>query len=299
MFRIVATALALCAGCTTPCDALDARARDCHAAPSRYVDDRYAACTALREDLGTETFDRYASCVREAECGDRDAIERCEARHIGEDTASCLHYRLWAAACGLEPTGTNDDCATLRDGLSDAVFEQWVTCITTDGCPKGDDPRYDVCQDVLFPPAAGQLIDACVLLIQWTGQCADEAPDFFPVTETDLVGCVTLAEPFSSESFLDYASCLSEIACDDVPGRLDCLLRLELLDPTGATAPCERLVAYSNTCGTELGGGSVQACTRLFARFTPESLDDFVTCIEAQPCDQSDVTACVGLLQAQ
>jgi len=295
----IAVAIAASTACTTPCDDLDARAADCKIAPSRYTDDRHSACTALREEVSISAFDPFAACVQEAECKDRAAIDRCEAEHF-EASDACLHYRLWTAACGLEPTGTDEQCATLRDGMTETVFDEWVACITTDGCPQGDDPRYDRCQDVLFPPAAGQLIDACGLIIVWTEECADQAPDFFPVTETDVFECVTLAEPFSSESFLTYGECLTLIECDDIPGRLDCLLKLEVLDPGDAVPSCERLVTYSNTCGSDLGGGSVEACSRLFARFSPESLDTFVTCIEGRPCDDPNATLeCAGFLEPQ
>lgn len=297
-FGAAALVGALITGCTTPCGELDARAHDCKTVPSRYADDRRAACTVLRQDVTAAAFDAFADCVGEAECRDPDAIDRCEAEHFPDPPDACRHYRLWAAACGLEPIGTEAECATLRDGMTDTVFEEWVACITTDGCPQGDDPRYDRCQDVLFPPAAGEIIDACVLIIAWTTECADQAPDFFPVTETNVGECVSLAEPFSSESFLTYGQCLSAIECDDIPGRLDCLLKLEVLDPGDAVASCERLVAYSNGCGSTLGGGSVEACSRLFARFTPGSLDAFVACLEGRPCDDPNATAeCAGWLE--
>ncbi len=297
MRALLVLALAGAAGCTTPCDDLDAHARACKLVPSRYSDDRFAACTAVRQE--TAAFDAFAACVEQAECADRSAVDRCEAEHVGQADA-CLHYRLWGAACGLEPSGTEEQCATLRSAMTDAVFEAWVECITADGCPRGNDPRYDVCQDVLFPPAAGQLIDACVLIIEWTRACADAAPDFLPVTASNVLECVAQAGPFSSESFLEYATCLAEIACDDVPGRLDCLLGLEVLDPGDAVAPCERLVAYSNTCGVNLGGGSVEACSRLFARFTPASLGAFVDCVETYECgDPAAAADCAGLLELQ
>jgi hypothetical protein len=286
----------LASACATPCDELDARVRECRYHPGRHADDRVAVCPAVRAELGAVVFDRFAGCVSDARCDDAGAIDRCQAEHLTAPGA-CSRLRLWAAACGLEPTGIDPQCAGLSEGMSTATFDRWVTCITAGGCPRGDDPRYDRCQEVLLPDSVADLIDACAALVGWTEACAGQGPDFAPIEAMSLTECMTTAEPFQSDSFLAYGECLRPKACDDTAGRIECLLLLRFVDPPPAIPPCQRLQAFAEACQVPIGGGSVDACTRLFARFDPISLDAYAACLETRGCDdQAALIECTSHL---
>jgi hypothetical protein len=288
------------AACNTPCDRLDARASSCKSAPGRYVDDSRSVCTATREELGTATFDPFAECVLDSACDDIDAIAVCRDEHVEVEITPCLDFELWASACGLEPIGTENDCETLARNFGEIGFAEWVACVTKEGCPIADDPRYDRCQEIILPPGGAGLIDACVIVSGWTTECAGGAPDYFPVVETSVAACLVEAEPFVAESYLEYARCLEQAACDDVTARVDCLLLLQLTDPSQAAGDCQRLVAYAESCLSSIGGGSVDVCARLFARFTPSSLASYVDCVTAAACDDAAASlACTALLDIQ
>ena len=297
-FLVLATALG--AACGTPCGDLKSRAAHCGTASGPYIDERHSVCTATRNALGKESFDSFAGCVTDAACSDAQAIDRCSSAALNGDPTPCTWFELWASACGLEPPGTADDCQSMVSGMGDLVFERWVLCITADGCPQPDDARYDRCQEEILPHTTAQVIDACVLLNAWNQACADVSPDVGAVGGGDLAACVSAAAPFTADSYLAYAQCLSEVACDDLAGRLNCLFQLGFSDPTTATPACQRLVDFAAGCGTALGGGSVDACVRLYARFTEESLDAYVTCIEGLPCnDTTGQLGCIALLRLQ
>lgn len=287
------------AACSTPCDRLKSRTDDCRTTPGRYVDDRRSICTATRDELTPAEFDPFADCVAEAACDDTAAVRRCQDEQIDTEITSCLQLKLWASACRLEPVGTDDDCETLNGSMGEFTFESWVDCITADGCPVPDDPRYDVCQQEILGPGAANLIDACVIVTAWTEECASQPLDI-PVSEMSFPECIAEAELFSSESYLNYGLCLQTVECNNFGLRLDCIFRLRLLDPSHQVVACERLITFAATCGSDIGGGSIDACSRLFARFTPESFDAYVTCIEAGPCDDPAASAqCFPLLDVQ
>ncbi len=282
--------------CHTPCDALGDRAERCRFAPGRTTDDRLSLCAALRGERAT--FDRFAECVTDAPCGEVSAIDRCQAEHLGAELEPCDRLRLWAAACALEPVGLDRSCSGLSDGMSAETFARWVACITAEGCPRGDDPRYDRCQELILPRSLTDTLDACVLYTAWTEACADQGPSFAPVAASSLAECVALAEPFTPQSFLAYATCLTDKACDDLAGRIECLLLLTFVDPTPLAGACQRLLDYADSCQSPVGGGSLEACTRLFARFTPASVDAYAACLVARGCDdQAAVYECLSLLQ--
>jgi hypothetical protein len=291
-----ALAATLSAACGTPCGDLKARAAECHTAASPYVDERRSVCAATRDALGKSTFDSFATCVNDAACNDAQAISRCQSTTIAGDVSPCTRFTLWASACGLEPPGTADDCRSMLDGMGELVFERWVTCVTASGCPVPDDDRYDRCQDELLPRATAQIIDACVLLDGWNQACVDVSPGTGAVGGGDLASCIASASPFTAESYLAYAQCLSAVPCDDFAARLSCLTRLTLSSPGTANAACERLDTYSTACGLSLGGGSVDTCVRLFARFTTESLDAYAGCLEACACDDTAAQVECGVL---
>jgi hypothetical protein len=295
--RVAALAATVLGACTSPCDALDARALECGFKTGRFADDDVAVCPALRAELGATTFDRFATCVSEAGCRDTEAVDRCEQRHLPADLTPCTHWRAWAAACGLEPMGVDAQCTGLSEGMTAETFDRWVACITAGGCPRGDDPRYDRCQEILLPGTVADVIDACVALTAWTEACAGQGPSFAPIEAMTLAECVTTAEPFTSESFLAYAQCLATKGCDDTAGRIECLLLLRFLDPAPAQAPCERLQAFADACEVPVGGGSVEACMRLFARFEPQSVDAYAACLETRGCDdEAALIECGSLL---
>ena len=285
--------------CTTPCDDLKSRAHECRASPGRYVDDQESVCTEVRGELQAD-FDSFAACVEESPCDDNARIDRCQQQTLGEVTY-CVRFKLWAAACGLEPIGVEDDCAALSEGMFGEGFARWVACVTDDACPRGDDDsRYEQCQEGIVPSTVTDLFDACFVIMQWSEQCAGNGFEPFVVHEMGLAQCLAEGEIFTASAYLEYAYCLEGIACDDIAGRLDCLLRLELIDPSPVIAPCERLIAFSDSCGSDLGGGSIDVCARLFARFVPASVDAFVSCVEQLPCGDADVAVvCAPRLQLE
>ncbi len=298
MWRLF-VALVAAAGCTTPCDQLKANARDCNFARGRYVEAPASVCNTTRQALGDASFDTFADCILAAKDScNNDAIDAClDSQTEGADDA-CLRYRLWASACGLEPVGTADDCASLRDGYAGSTFDRWVACVTDGGCPKDEDARYDACKNEVVPESATDVLDACMLITGWSARCGDTAIKLPVDTGTDLYTCVAQAELFTAASYLAYGICLDGVACDDLVGRLECFFALEFLDTSGSTSACERLTAYSATCGSTLGGETVDGCRRLFARFTADSVEAFVSCVEASPCgDTAAFASCMSVLQ--
>ncbi len=281
--------------CSTPCGDLAAHAEDCGFAAGRYADDRDSVCQQLRHDLLVDNepsaFDAFAACVVESECSDGEAIATCSEGEYPEAYADpCQRYRLWAAACGLEPLGTEDGCGDVEETAAAVPFADWVECITAGGCPLPDDDRYDECQDVV-PPAMLDLLDACLIIEDWTTACAEVVTSGVPVTETSLVECFIQAQPFTAASYLEYAECLEPVSCDDTLARYTCFGNLDLgvLDPTQVTSQCQELLAYAAHCNNGLGGGSIEACTTMFARVTPESFGAYIVCLKSYPCN--DVAA--------
>jgi len=147
-----------------------------------------------------------------------------------------------------------------------------------------------------LPAGTAQVIDACVLLNAWNQACVDVSPDIGAVGGGDLGSCIAAAGPFTAESYLAYARCLGTVPCDDFAARLSCLTQLQLSAPDTANAACVLLTDYSAACGLSLGGGTVDACVRLFARFTAESLDAYVGCLEALACDATSAQVECGVL---
>ncbi|MBI5510474.1 MAG: hypothetical protein HY903_17085 [Deltaproteobacteria bacterium] len=294
------TLIPVLGGCQTPCEQLDRRAAGCELAPSTYADRHHAVCAATAAEVGAEPFAAFASCVLDAPCDDHGVIDRCQAQAGLEPGSPCRRYQLWAAGCGLEPRGTADACQTLTESMGELVFGNWVACVTDQGCPVERDPRYDRCQQELVPVGAISIFDACTVLGAWSAACSAMSPDVATVGGGDVASCITASQPFTAASFYDYAQCLAPIACDDLAGRIDCLFRLQPTDPTGTQAPCERILAYSGICGLDLGGGSVEACVRLFARFTGDSASAYATCLEGKPCDDPTASVeCATLLRLQ
>jgi len=111
----------------------------------------WASCENVRATYTPEVFDSFAGCIDASACADGNATARCMSTTHGLPSPidSCTHLTLWSAACGLAPTGTENDCEGLMAGMLGPIFDEWVACITANGCPKDDDPRFKTC---IAPP---------------------------------------------------------------------------------------------------------------------------------------------------
>lgn len=286
--------------CSTPCEALRERADDCESAAAPYVEDERSVCEATRRHLGSQVFDPFAECMLDQRCDSLDAVAYCQKEYI-EEPDPCLRYRLWASACALEPTGTEDDCAAQRT-TTDVAFEAWSDCITEGGCPEEGDDRYDRCQDLLTSPQVptGGILNACMEITQWTEACRELTPETLPPEGASLAACLAQSSSFTADSWIDYAECLAAADCEDMVTRILCLDVLRVVDVSGAESFCARLMQYSQSCGINLGADSVENCAQVFARFTDESLEEYIACVEAVPCDQPAGTLqCAGALMAR
>ncbi len=285
--------------CSTPCEELRQHAEECGGAAGRWADSQDSVCSAARQENGVE-FDAFARCVSESSCADAGAIDRCQSAHLpaaGED--ACRHYRLWSAACGLEPAGTEDNCAGVAATAGGATFADWVSCVTAEGCPTADDARWQACRDAYLPDQATLLLDACILVQHWTSECAGKS-ELIPVEEISVPMCIAQADPFTAESYYEYATCLQGITCDSLSGRLDCLLRLEITERSRIEEQCEGLIAFTSACESLVAGGTVDACIRLYARFTADSIDAYSRCLEAGDCGDPQIALdCGNLLELQ
>jgi len=297
----VATVVIGHAACSSPCERLRAHALGCEAAEVRYVPESESACAGIRKDVGKDHFDRFADCVTGSSCDDVDAVDRCAGKHVtGGVDDPCTHYRLWSAACGLEPAGFGPG-GTGCGGVSSQSpaappLTFWVDCVTAGGCPTTGDDRYDTCQGSSGPSQLGTLIDACVLVQAWTTRCSQETSPI-PVQPTSVPECLVQAQGFTAASYLDYGQCLSRTACDSASGRLACLLMLAPLQNDRIGAQCQALVAFTETCGSVVAGSTVEGCRRLFAGVTEASLDAYSACLTAGECGDPQAAArCATLL---
>jgi hypothetical protein len=297
--RFLAVVLLAASACTTPCEDLRAHAEECGAARGRWVDGEDSVCTTARQESG-DAFDSFAECVTASSCDDAGAVERCEAEHLpATGSNACMDYRVWSAACGLEPTGTEDDCNGVAESAGGPAFGDWVACVTAGGCPVADDPRWEVCRDAYLPQQATLLLDACVIVSAWTRECAGQSR-IIPVEEISVPMCLAQADPFTAESYWEYATCLQGIDCETVSARLDCLLRLEVQNRDRLDEQCEELIAFTDTCESLVAGGTVEVCIRTFGRFTAESIDAYSACLTAGECGDPELAlSCGSLLELQ
>ncbi len=290
---VVAMALGACA---TPCESLKERALDCGYAPAADPDEDRNACQRARDTLGREAFESYADCVMDADCGDTEAMDACLQTAVPEDDP-CARLLTWAAGCGLEPPESSDSCQGLNDSFTGEATADWVGCITSGGCPAGtDDARYDTCQEEIAPGGIVDLFDACILLTDWSDRCAGIALELPVDGGQDFGTCLAQAEFFTAESYYDYAVCLDTVECDDFQHRLACVDMLEFIDVGSSRDACEELIAFTQTCGSPIGGETEDTCARLFARVTSESLEAFVDCVLSYECGDPEAALVCGPL---
>lgn len=296
-------ALLLCsvvsiAACDTPCEALQGRAETCGTVPGSDDSSETAVCTAAKGVVEKGAFAELASCVSDTDCDDTGAVDACVTAALPEDAGACDRFTVWAAACGLTPADTSDDCTALSNTVAGGGFDRWVECVTVGGCPTVNDDRYARCQSEILPPVAQNLIDACTQVAAWQEACAGIALPLPTDIGGGFAGCIAQSELFTTESYLTYGTCLSEVECDDTTGRILCYLELEFINVRDEQEACAELVEFSATCDSPLGGESEDVCVRIFARFTAESVESFVGCVKEQSCgDEAAYANCSLLLE--
>lgn len=296
---LIFSLLGLLQGCTTgTCDSLKAHAKGCDGVNIRYVEREQALCGSMRQELTAEIFDPFASCITASECSDNEAIKSCQETHVTAASDNpCLQYKLWSTACGLEPTGTEDNCSDASQGLTSETFTAWVECMTGPGCPTSSDNRYSECQRYIVPTSVTDALEACGLIIAWTEGCEGQTSGYLAVDAQDITTCLVQTDVFTAASLLVYGTCLQDVACDDLALRLDCMAKLRFVDRSPAQAACESLIQYGTSCDVELGfRGSAEVCERLLATFTDESVQAYTDCITAGQCAEPDLETCQGLL---
>ena len=296
---LIFSALWLLQGCqTSTCNNLKDHAESCGGMESRYVEREDALCGAVRQELSPEVFDPYASCVIASECSDSSAPKTCQETHVASANEDpCLQYRLWSTACGLEPTGTDDNCNDASQGLTSEVFTAWVECMMGPGCPLSSDNRYAECQRYVVPGGITDALEACGLIMDWQEQCEGQTTGYLAVDAQDIASCLAQTQVFTSESLLVYGNCLQEVECDDFALRLDCMAKLRFVDRSHAENACESLIQYATSCEVELGfSESADICERMLAPFTADSVDAYTACIVTDQCQQPDFETCQPLL---
>ena len=296
---LIFSLLGFLTGCnTSTCDSLKAHAQECDGVDIRYVDREQALCGSMRQELTPEVFDPFASCINASECSDTEAIKTCQETHVTAAAENpCLQYKLWSTACGLEPTGTEDNCRNASEGLTSDTFNAWVACMTGPGCPTSTDNRYSDCQKYIVPSSVTDALEACGLIIEWTEQCEGQTSGYLAVDAQDIGTCLIQTDVFTSASLLVYGTCLQDVECNDLALRLDCMAKLRFVDRSPAEAACESLIQYGTTCDVNLGfSGSSEICERVLATFTDASLQAYTECITSQQCRQPDLETCQELL---
>jgi hypothetical protein len=285
------------AGCTSPCQKLKNNAEHCTYAQGVYVDSRDSLCAKTREAIGIEPLTAFADCVNVSACDSPSAHKTCQKLHLPETlTTDCGNYRTWALACGLEPRGIGDDCASLIETVGKPVFSDWVTCVSNAGCPTPQSQAYTQCQSDVGGSVA-TILDACNRLVTWSTACGEQAIGSFTLDETSFSECIAQAQPFTIESYALYATCLEGLQCDAMVDRLICLGSLELTDRTSIEAQCAELINFSSACDSLAGGGTVEICEANFHRFSPDSLQNYIDCLKSKPCEDRDaVRECSPLL---
>jgi len=286
-------------GCKTSiCENLKEHAQECDGVASRYVEREDAICGSVRQELTPEVFDPYASCMVASECNDDTAIKSCQETHVASANENpCLRYRLWSTACGLEPTGTGDNCSDASQGLTSDIFSGWVDCMVDPGCPTSSDNRYAECQRYVVPSSITDALEACGLIIDWTEKCEGQTSGYLAVDAQDITTCLVQTQVFTSESLLVYGICLQDVECDDFALRLDCMAKLRFVDRSPVEAACATLVQYATSCEIELGfSESTDICERVLAPFTAQSVEAYTACVTAEECREPNLETCQGLL---
>jgi len=275
------------------CQTLKGRADTCDTARGRYVEREQALCTIVRNELGQNTFDPFASCLTSKECNDTQAFLSCQETHIPAATDNaCLRFKLWATGCSLEPTGTEEGCNGLSSGLTTDLFTSWVDCMTADGCPAQTDNRYETCQNFIVPSGVTDALEACGLLVEWSAACESQTSGALAVDSQSVAACMLQLELFTGESMLTYARCLQDVECNDLAMRLQCLSELRFQEDSPIESQCETLITFAQDCEIELDVESVDVCVRFFSPFTPASFDSYVTCMTGSGCEGVDAQTC-------
>ena len=109
---------------------------------------------------------------------------------------------------------------------------------------------------------------------------------------------------FTDESYDEYADCLLDMAetntCNSNTERVLCTLRLEPMNNEAIAELCTTLVAAGEACPGAITGNSATGCEQTFSRFTLESFESYVECVNntAVQCDQNvDFSPCLPLLE--
>lgn len=296
---LILLGVTLVTGCqSSTCDNLKAHAKECGSVPARYVEREQEICGVLRAELTAATFDPYAQCMVESDCQDQQAIDSCQEAHVPAASADpCLQYQLWATACGLEPSGTEDGCNGATQGLTSDVFGAWVECMTSPGCPKESDSRFAECQRYVVPSSMTDALEACGLIIDWTEACEGQTSGYLAVDAQDITSCLLQTQVFTSESLLIYGLCLQDVACSDFAMRLDCMAKLRFVDRSHTENACLSLTEYATACELELGfEDSADLCERMLAPFTEASVEAYTACIIDDRCRQPDLLVCQQML---
>ena len=287
-------------GCVRPCEALKERAQSCGHQTGGYTHPRDSTCRNLRTEMGPETFDPYASCVLQSSCDNKEQEQSCYESHITSQTQEpCTQYRLWVARCGLEPTGLAADCSNLSFSLGSAAFSNWAECVTQQGCPVADEDRHSMCQ-LFIPSAALTLLDSCTQIANWSAACGEQEFGGFTIDETNITECIAQSQPFTIESHQTYTTCMTNLKCDQIINRIDCLLLLRVTDRSQIQSQCAELIEFTEACNSFVGGGTIDNCVATFPRFEAESFQSYIDCIKSYPCGSIETLgACGPLLKVQ
>jgi hypothetical protein len=278
--------VALGSACTQPCDDIDAWAARCGAAPRWSDESSSAACSDVTRRFSRSQLDTFGSCVTGLSCNDPAGLLECVDNASGTDAPiACHHLLLWGSACGLDPAGTRDDCASYQGTADTQQFALWVDCITSEGCPtSSEDERFGRCQSTFVPSGATEWVDACTTIGAWNQRCFALQPS--------LAGCLLEAQQYTPASYSAYATCLSEAACDDAASQLACLALRKVPDRERARTACQRILTWSTACGVSASvGDNVDTCMTTLARFTTASINAYADCITVIDCSQTQSAA--------
>lgn len=317
--------VALQTSCTTPCQRLQNRAQECGHARATYVDERLSQCGAFHDAVGNETMENFVRCVEGAACTDTQAPTRCSQEHFPQAQEDpCERYQIWTLACGLEPFGDietrceqlgsslvgslvggevpeDSQLPNLPDTVAEASVDIYVQCISEEGCPMPEDSRFDECTQAVGDQDAIALIEACLIVGEWTTRCASFDNPLLPIIPQPLPMCLVEANSYQVDSYVAYAQCLEDVPCDSPGQRVLCVA---LLDPANdndnLSEQCQALGSYAQSCDSLVAGGNADTCKTLFGGFTQDSMDAYRDCVLASPCDDGlGQSQCLAVLERQ
>ncbi|MEE2962388.1 MAG: hypothetical protein VYA34_16765 [Myxococcota bacterium] len=299
-FVYLGALLSVLCGCfsSSPCEALKERSHLCGQPKSRYVDSSQSLCHQVRRELTPQRFDPFADCVLKTACYESRAVNDCAETALKLTGAnSCEKYRVWSAACGLEPTATDDNCSALSQGVASNVFSSWVECVTKPGCLKENDDRFDTCGSTLSAPPTVMALQACSIIVQWSQGCDLPNLGGFKLEAEDIGSCLLQTELFSVESLFEYAKCIQPLQCEELEERLACINEFRLAPKPPTDSNCEELINYLEHCNTNLGFTNKKACNRIFVNFSEESFSEYTNCITSANCEAEAPGECSAKLK--